>query len=174
MDWLAIILISLAGILIIWQDFIQREISWYLLPVLLLGILIIGIQKLILMEYLYYILINGCILLILMGFLLIYYWIKERSIRNFVGKTIGLGDLLVFLTLCFGFSPINFVVFFLIGLFLTLIFHLLNTAIKPNANKQIPLAGYLALFLMLLSWLQFPLKIIDLFNDQYLFSYLTI
>ena len=119
MEGLATILISLAAIFIIWQDFTQREISWLLLPVLLIGILINGLQKLNMVEYLYYIMINGLILLVLIGVLLLYYWVKEKSINNFVGKTIGLGDLLVFVTLCFGFSPINFVVFFLIGLFLT-------------------------------------------------------
>lgn len=174
MEGLATILISLAAIFIIWQDFTQREIFWLLLPVLLIGILINGLQKLNMVEYLYYIMINGLILFVLIGVLLLYYWVKEKSINNFVGKTIGLGDLLVFVTLCFGFSPINFVVFFLIGLFLTLIFHLINTSINSRANKQIPLAGYLALFLIILSLLQFPLKAVDLYNDQYLFDLLTI
>ena len=174
MDWIALILISLTGIAIIVQDFTHRKISWYLIPILFFGILFNGIQKLNMVEYLYYIMINGFILIVLMGVLLVYYWTKERSIKNFVGKTIGLGDLLVFITLCFGFSPINFVVFFLIGLLLTLIFHLINTAISLKANKQIPLAGYLAVFLIVLSMLQHPLNEIDLFNDQYLFSLLTI
>jgi len=168
MNWAALLLITLSGFLIIRQDFSSREISWYLLPLMAFGMVLLNMPNIGLAEYMLLIISNVIILVIILGVVGIYYCVKAKALYNFIDKKIGLGDLLFFMILCLGFSPINFVVFFLIGLLLTLIFHLINTAIRPQANVQIPLAGCLSILLIIISWMQYPFMILNMLDDKYL------
>lgn len=61
---------------------------------------------------------------------------------------IGWGDVLFFVVLAFGFSPVNFIVAFNILMISVLLFVIIYKIIRAEI-KQIPLAGAMSLILML-------------------------
>lgn len=153
---------------IAYQDFKYRAVSWYLFPLAFILLAVLQFQK-------YEMRVIGGntginLLLILIQFLLLglYYSIKEKRIQIIPGSRIGLGDVLLLVVLCLGFSPMNFVVFIILalisGLLVTGIIHL----IVKNPNPLIPLASYLGLAYIFIIVLEF-FRIIDPYRD-YLFA----
>lgn len=64
-----------------------------------------------------------------------------------IQQMIGLGDILLFLSLSFGFPTVNFLVILVGSLIFSLLAHLIN---REKREDTVPLAGYSSLFLLLL------------------------
>lgn len=167
MNWIAFILILTAGTGICLQDLKTHSISWWRIPSLTTGIMIIGSLHLPLQQYLYYILINLLILAIIVLCLFLYQWIKSGKISNIINKSLGLGDLFLFIAFCLAFSPVNFVGFLLIGFILSLSIHLVLNALINLKDTRVPLAAYLSVSFLLVSLAQFPLDMINLYDDMH-------
>ena len=130
--------------LILYQDVKERQVHWFLFP-------IVGI----LCGLLYYIesfpemffisiLMNFMFIGVLTLGLLLYAKIKMGTS---IFKTIGLGDILLFIGLSVSFATVSFIVMFIGALIFSLILHLFIKRMKNITT--IPLAGYMSLFFAL-------------------------
>ncbi len=139
---LKIIIISVL-IIIMYQDLKDREVTWFIFPILigLLGLLHYHHTQRI--NFLYAILINAGILVVIMGLLYLYTLIKIK--RPFFEEVFGVGDLLFFVALAIGFPTMTFIVLFVFSLIFSLLVWLM---IKKKAkHNTVPLAGYMSVFL---------------------------
>ncbi len=145
---LSIITVALLSVLL-YQDFKYRAISWYLIPLLFVAL-----------GYSVYaktgagpltkIFFTNLGFLILQGVLLtVYFSIKEKRAFNVINTKLGIGDILFFIVLCIAFSPGNFIIFYLVGLIVTLAATLFYHLISQKQIGEIPLAGCIALLMML-------------------------
>lgn len=77
---------------------------------------------------------------------------KEKTEDLIYG--LGLGDILFFIAIIPLFSTLNFILFFITGLLLSMLIHLLVSL--QNKNRLIPLAGYLSIYLIgFIGWFKF-------------------
>lgn len=160
-------------LLVIYQDFRVRMITWWYIPLLFLGLLFISLQHVLFGELLKYFIINTSFILLQMIVLTIFYTIKKRKLTNIINKYIGLGDILFFLVLCVGFSPVNFIIFIVSGLILTIICFSIYGIASKKKEYRIPLAGMLAVFLCVVFIIKKINPGLDLFNDATIISYLS-
>lgn len=158
--WL--LLLGLLGI-VSYQDFRERAISWWLIPLLL--ITCFGIQQYTLGYNLWFgVFVNSFFLLAQLLGLSLYFSIKHRKFVNITKEYLGIGDILFFIPLCFLFSPLHFIVFFISSFIFILLGYFLWRVFQPI--ETIPLAGALA-FCVPIYCLLF-----DQYNDWTILSYL--
>jgi len=126
------------------QDKKDREVYWFLFPIIALtsGILLYNN----LLPELFYItlIINICFVLILLAVVFFY---SKFKLKTTMGSTFGLGDTLLFFALAFTFSSVSFLVLFVFGLLFSLLVHIIFK--KNSKYKTVPLAGYLSLFFII-------------------------
>ena len=144
MDIILHIIILLLLIVLIYQDFTERSVHWFLFPLLIISqftltYLSIGWDDL---------LLNATVILALLAlqFLLLslYFSFRNGRLINIINKYIGIGDLFYFLFLCLAFSPFNFISFFVGSLLLILTTYFLLIRTKTKQYK-IPLLGSLSI-----------------------------
>jgi len=148
-DILLKVLLNLVLILIIIQDFKTRTIIWW--SPLVLFVISLSIHYRYFEGFNFpYILTNlGFIFVQLLGLTLYFSW-KKRKWVNIMIDFFGLGDILFLIPLCFIFTPINFILFFIISLLFILILSLIyQLKIKDKSNFTIPFAGMMAISLMI-------------------------
>jgi len=90
---------------------------------------------------------NILFILINMIGLVLYTSLRNGKMSNPINKTMGMGDVLFFIALTPLFNLKPFILFFVSGLLFSLVLFGFNSLFKKV--KTIPLAGYLALFLVL-------------------------
>ncbi len=136
--WKIIIIIPLA--IIAYQDCKDRLVYWFLYPII--GVVAFVIQigylpwKLVVLNSF----MNLLFVALLLSISFIYLKVRELSLKN----AIGLGDVLFFTFLSFGFVTITFVILFIFSLVFSLLLHFF---IKHKSSFQtVPLAGYMSLF----------------------------
>ncbi|HRE76418.1 MAG TPA: general secretion pathway protein [Flavobacterium sp.] len=127
---------------IFFQDYKERMVYWFLFPVV--GIIGGLIQINLFPKEVFF--LNSLYNLILVSLLLGIGGIYMKLIRkkSFVNESMGSGDILFFIFLCFCFPTITFVVLLVFSLFFSLVIHII--LIKKEQNKTVPLAGLMALF----------------------------
>jgi hypothetical protein len=104
-------------------------------------------------------------------FLLVWLYISLRRRRwtHLPDKLIGWGDILFLLGLCFYFTLLNFILFYIISLLMIILFWLVWANYKPDAaQRHIPLAGLQAIILSAFLMLDWLVKGIDLTSDNWL------
>lgn len=140
-----VFLISLG--LVVFQDFKQRAISWWILPVMLISYLAYSNQP---MDELFNSLfLNLLFLTVNFLVLTIYFSLKASSLVNIIDSKIGLGDVLFFIVSAFIFSLPNFILFFTFSLLISVITALVfKTKMR---ERNIPLAGIMSVILFLIS-----------------------
>lgn len=138
------ILCLLLGI-IVYQDFKYRAIHVFLaVSVFAIGSILLWLDQNSLST-----LINTSLFVITVVVLLwVYISLKQNEITNPFTNNIGIGDVLFFFAITPLFSFHNYIVFFITGMILTILFSLVFK--KLIKNKFIPLAGILAGYLVLL------------------------
>jgi len=155
---LIIINIILLGTLlaVVFQDLKHRAIH-VVLPILLC---IGAITRFLILEYAISELLFTVVflVLVLLG-LFIYTSIKSKRIINPVDSSIGLGDIVFFIAVIPLFFSTTYILFFSTGMLFSIVCHLLFT---KNKAAHVPLAGYLSIYLILLSMVNF-------FTDKELF-----
>ena len=135
-----IILISCIG-LIFYQDLKERQVYWFLFPILGLCSAILFYDST--LPELFYVAVgmNFIFVSILLSAIYVYTKLKLKAAFN---ESLGLGDILLFLGLVFSFSTVSFLILFVFALLFALVLHLI---VKQYSKLQsVPLAGYISLF----------------------------
>lgn len=135
--FLVIACVVLAAIFV--QDVATRSIWWFLPPVLF-GVFIAFRWKAITLTGLGF---NIAFILLLMVFLTLYIRLRFGKLENPFTAYFGLGDFLFILALTPLLAFREFVLFFTIGTFLTLLLH--GIALLFRKQATIPYAGYFSL-----------------------------
>lgn len=146
---------------ICWQDVRERQVSLWILLLLFGGCL----GRFLLMEESYvFPLINSSFLLLQGGVILLYLWMRYRTAR--VSKYCGAGDVMFWVACLWCFSPLNFLLFFVVSLVGALAFHLLlRQWLQHYQSIYIPLAGFQGLFLTAALALELLLPQWNTYND---------
>jgi len=135
--------IILVFFIIFWQDSKDRLVYWFLYP--LIGVLAYVIQSNTINNYIL-VIYNSLLNMILVSLIVIIAWIYSAVIKKkkFLNESIGIGDILLFIFLCFTFTTITFIILFVFSLIFSLVlYQYFKTRILQDT---VPLAGYIALF----------------------------
>ena len=166
-----LILIILLAIFI--QDIISRYVYWILFPPLALSFILMHVlQHEPFKELWIVVLINLVFLAIQLGIVTLYFSFKKRHWVNITSQMIGWGDILFLLCISFYFSNLNFLLFYLTSLILSLFFWLIWQSFLKTKNKQIPLAGLQSLLLTLFLSTDWYCIHINSTNDSWLLKIL--
>lgn len=166
------LVVMICLVLIAFQDFKQRAISWFLIPILFVGFVFIAIQNSAWEFYLNELLFNLCFILIQLLLLTVYMSVKNKKFVNIVNSFLGIGDILFFVVLSAAFSPVNFIVFYLASTILTLIGYVIYKS-WAKTNAEIPLAGAMASMMLVLMILNFCIPSMNFHNDNFfIFSFI--
>ena len=136
-------------LLVVIQDFKYRAIH-VVLPLLLL---VAGLAKFFAQKNSGLELVTTFLFLalVMLG-LVLYLSVKHRKVINPLKQDIGLGDIVFFIVIIPLFYVQSYVVFFITGMVLTILLHLLTGGKKED---HLPLAGYLSGYLLLLMMVDF-------------------
>ena len=141
------------------QDFKYRAISWYLFPIGL-GVALLFAYKMDQQNQILSIALpNISFIIIQITVLTMYLSIKHKTFINIFKGYFGIGDTLFLLVIAFVFSPVNYILFFVITLLISLIVFIFLKLFKNV--QQVPLAGTMALVLALINglgyWISFSM-----------------
>ena len=140
--------------IIIYQDFKHRSLRWELLPLLLISVWIEGYLTIGIELLAYFGGLNFLFFALQLILLTVYVSIQLKAWTNITKEHLGIGDILFFIPLCFTFTPLNLIVFFIVALLITIIiFFVVHERYKPK-NRTIPLAGVLSLYLIIIFLLE--------------------
>ncbi len=128
------------------QDFKHRKVYWFLFPLALLCCFFIQWNLFSVTMVFENFWINILIVSIMLSSVLLYFQIKGVKIIDFFKNKLGIGDVVLFPIPALIFSPVNYVLYLTLGMFLTLILSM----VLNNKNKSIPLAGYLSIILVVI------------------------
>jgi|GEM_PF-502656 len=150
-----------------WQDFVQREIYWFLFP-LIAGLFILNgwLNDGFMLQYA---IANILLITVQLGLLCVYYLVVRRVQPKHMEQYLGWGDVLFFFVLTFVFSPLNFFIFYLSSLLLIAVFYLIKYYFWKS-DQSIPLAGFQALLLSLLLMHDAPSYGFNLYQDDQLLN----
>jgi len=142
-DIIAFLLLAL----LCYQDFKEKQVYWFIFPLLAATFAIKGYMQLDVNIYLNYILLNMAFMVLNLALLTLYFSIKEKKILLITRRHIGWGDILFFAAVCFAMTTLNFIVFFVCGLLFSLVVASVLLILKKE-EKRIPLAGILSFFMI--------------------------
>ncbi|KAA2216554.1 hypothetical protein [Maribacter flavus] len=131
--------------LIFLQDLRNREVWWFLFP--LVAFLMGGIH-LLSSDFevtLSHFLINSIVITIIVAVLGLYTRFIHR--KTFLNVSFGLGDLLFFYAFALGFPTVTFIILFVASILVALLWSLVY--LNRNSKGTIPLAGLMSSFLIL-------------------------
>ena len=131
---------------IAFQDIKERMVYWFLFPMVALFLGFAFWQQSNPELFLVFSLTNLFFVstILLISFL----YTKYVTRKPYLNHSLGLGDLLFFYALAFGFPTLTFIVLFVSALIFSLVLH---TVFGTSQEKSsVPLAGYMSLFLMVL------------------------
>lgn len=144
MNILYLLIIALS-VIIFWQDLKNRTIHVLLAILLLIVCVTINLKSdVLLFENIG---LNTLFLMVNLLGIFIYYSIKNGKIVNPVNQFIGIGDFIFMLAIAPLFNLKEFILFIICGFIFSLLVHFISNYFKEV--KTIPLAGYLALFIIL-------------------------
>lgn len=144
------ILLCIVLLIMAIQDFRFRAIHWVLFPVLLL--LFIA-ERIILSNPLNYIpgtAINLLLIFIQGLVLYCFYKLQGKTAGYILSRIIGPGDVLFILIMAFAFGWTSFMFYYITGLLFALLAWLVIRHIASEREKLIPLAGLLAVYMMII------------------------
>ena len=157
------ILITL--LFIAFQDFKYKAVLWIWFPILFLLIISKEITELGINTSLNYFIFNLSFIIVQLILLTFYFSVKHKKLINIINKILGLGDILFLVALAAYFSPINFILFLISSLTIVLITYGLGLIFNKIQNKQIPLAGAIAIIMFLLVLIDCFPNNINYYND---------
>jgi hypothetical protein len=149
------------------QDLRMRMISGILLPLLLAGL----VTRMFVAPgfSIYQALFNLAFLAAQFALLTLFYILRRGSASGLIDTHIGLGDLLLLPVLCFAFSPLNFLVFYVSALLVTLLCFLGWKRLSGKPVTTIPLAGGISAYLILVIMTGLASHF-DRYNDDFLLT----
>ena len=159
---------------IVFQDFSIREISWYLIPLLLIAFIYKAFNTNSESSLLKNVFFNIAFMVIQIVLLTVYMSIKNKRPVNIINTYIGLGDILFFIVVCTAFSIGNFISFYLLSLLFTLSGVIIYNFFSRKKTREIPLAGIMSLLLIALIITNKLIPAINFYNDSYLLNFIKI
>jgi hypothetical protein len=126
--------------IIVYQDFKFRAVSWILFPLLAAIILLENIFIHALPVFADFYLINFGFIAVQLVLITLYFSLRNKRWVKLWEQHLGAGDILFFLILCLFFSPVNFLLFYLGSLIVTVVVVLVLRRVRTDMNV-IPLAG---------------------------------
>jgi hypothetical protein len=156
--------------IVLFQDFRTRQISWYLIPLLLSLFIFKAFFLLSLSEITRNSLFNFIFILLQLLALTAYISFKKKKLTNIINTYIGIGDVLFFIVICLSFSPANFILFYVLSNVIILISFLAYNIITKKSSKEIPLAGGMAGVIILLIIFSHFIPQIAFYNDNNIIS----
>lgn len=171
MQWCLYILILLFLGVTFYQDYKYRAVSWFVFPLLFGTCLALNIYKTSWAETLYNSIVNFCFIFMILGTITIYFSIKYRRLVNITSQLIGWGDILFLLCLGVLFSPVNFMLFYTISLFVIALFSVLCKMFSPKSEMLIPLAGLQAALLMAVLYMHLLFPVFSFSNDTWVYYF---
>lgn len=145
MIYLLVLLLVL--LVIVYQDFKYRAISWWTIPILLGSSLWYALSSSSFRWAM--LLVNNSLLMVQLLGVMLYFSIKHRQLVNLTKQYLGIGDILFLVAISPIFAPLHFCLFLVFGLLLTLIIWGL-CSIFSSHTSTIPLAGFLSVYLLLI------------------------
>ncbi|MBB3971034.1 hypothetical protein [Mucilaginibacter phyllosphaerae] len=152
------------------QDIRFRAVSWLFFPVLALLYIAHGIVSgIYLKEVLFNTALNIAFLLVVFTVVWLYISLRQRRLIYLPDKLIGWGDILFLLCICFFFTLLNFILFYITSLFIIIVLWLIWVSLRPGtAYRHVPLAGLQALILSVFLIIDWSNRSIDLTSDNWL------
>jgi hypothetical protein len=137
---------------IIYQDFKYKSITWLLFPLGLAIALVLGLQNTLPLSLIKNTAINYLFLTVQIFLVACYFLFIRKNKISELKKYFGLGDMLFFLIIGIFISPINFIFFLIVSFFAITLGYSVYFLIKGKIEqkKQIPLAGLMSVFFLLL------------------------
>lgn len=145
---------------IAYQDIKDRLVLWVAFPVMALVLTGMHAIRTGWKQVFWYSITN--ILLISGVLLLLFLYTRLFSRKKFLNTSLGLGDILFFYAFSFGFPTLTFVILFVASLLFSLFLFLVLKSLQHM--ETVPLAGYMALFLIGTITLSFFLKTPNLYQ----------
>lgn len=145
-----ILLFIVLGI-IVFQDMKFRAISWVLIPALCVLLFVKSSLAFETENLLSNVIINCSFVIVQLVLLTIYISFKNSKMTNIINTYLGIGDILFFIAISIAFSPLNYILFYVLSLTFTMFFFVAYKTVKKNASQEIPLAGSMAAMLILLN-----------------------
>lgn len=159
-------------LLLVWvflQDLKHRAVYWFSYPLLAIVFLSLNLLAgLSSKELLQSTTINFAFLLVQWLIVSAYFCIKYKAWVIITSNLLGWGDVLFLLTLCFYFSILNFILFYVLSLVIVLIIWLGGQKMFLIKSKQIPLAGLQSLIFALYLALDWCSPSVNLTDDYWL------
>lgn len=144
------LILSLLLLIIFYQDLRYRGVWWPVFPVVFVVQLLYSMKSIGYHELVPIIIMNGLILITQLMILYLYLTVKKKNLKIPLFKEyLGWGDVLMVLVLTTSFSPLNYIVFLLLGL----LFSLLAVLLSRGRLKTIPLAGIVAAEYCIFIWI---------------------
>ncbi len=138
--WYLKLLLIIVFSIVLFQDFKNRLVYWFLYPII--GILAFAIQlyNLPLVIAFFNLGFNLVFVALILGVSFFYIRIRNWDFKN----AIGIGDVLFFVFIAATFSIVSFVILFVFALLFSLILHFVLSL--KEKQQTVPLAGYMSLF----------------------------
>lgn len=133
-----LIVISALG-LILFQDVKERQVYWFLFPIVALCSGTLFYSKTLSELFFIAVIMNMIFVSTLLLIVVLY---SKITLKKPFKNTFGSGDVLFFFAIAWSFSTISFIVIFTSALIFSLMLHL----ILKNKTPTVPLAGYMSLF----------------------------
>jgi hypothetical protein len=157
------------------QDFKQRAISWFLIPLAFMALYFNASYSVSTNDLMKNFLVNITFVMLQLILLTGYFSLKNKHLINVLKEYIGLGDLLFFVVLCVAFSPVNFIVFFIMSLIGTLLGSVIYASfISKKVLTEIPLAGAMASILLIVIFLNKMTMHLDFYDDSHLLGLMNL
>ena len=143
--WQLIVLASLALIFI--QDLKERQVWLFLFPVFALAAAALFFLKI--DTEIYFLTVTTNLLIVL--FLLLVNTILARLLfkKRLLTDLMAWGDVLFFIGFALAFPTVSFIIFFVASLIFSGLLHLLFQKLQTKQLQGVPLAGHMAVFLMM-------------------------
>lgn len=166
------LLLTALLILVVYQDFRFRAVSWVIFPLLPVLFIMLNLPSVSLEESLANTMANLGFAGSMFLFVTIYFSIRNRRIVNISNGFIGWGDILFILSLGFLFSPLNFIIFYLASLLITIVATLILSWLNKIDRNSVPLAGLQALLLLLLIIVNSIFQFANFSTDEWLVGFI--
>lgn len=151
---LQVVLILVLGA-VCYQDMKERQVYWFLFPIIAVLVGLLFYRNTLKELFVMAIVLNLLFVLMILLIVFLYAFLKFKTNPL---KTIGLGDVFLFIGLSLSFSTVSFIIIFVCSLFFSWLLHFMLK--KKSKSKTVPLAGYMSLFFML-TYLSYWTGIID-------------
>lgn len=155
MHWFILIVLGGVLYLIAYQDYKYRAVAVYVYILLFSAVIAYGLTESAWQVVFWNSLINSALVLTMTSVLYFLYFLKEKRVNGFFNTKLGMGDLLFWVAVTPLFSPLNYLLWLIFSMIISLVIYLVGRLIQPSKKElnKIPLAGIQAIVLLVIIFL---------------------